>query len=181
MRWAFEEAGIAYDIKLIKYADQNSAEYRKIQPYGQVPAYEEGEIKMYESGAIVLHIAEKSEKLMPRDPASRARVITWMFSATNTLEPHVKYFSPEKRDPENVKNLEKRLNEVARWLEGRECLEDRFTAADIMMATVLRDLGDDEIILKNKILLDYRSRCENRPAFQKSLKDQLESLAKHRP
>ncbi len=181
VRWALEEAGIAYDVKLIKNSEKETTTYRQIQPYGQVPAYEEGEIHMYESGAIVLYIGEKSEKLLSKNPAERARALTWMFSATNTLEPHVKYFNDEETNAVAAKVLKKRLAELTKWLEGKEYLENKFSAGDIMMCTVLRDLGDDEIIMKNRILLDYRTRCEYRPAFKKALNDQLESLAKHNP
>ncbi len=181
IRWACEEAGISYDLKLITSKDQNTKEYRQIQPYGQVPAYEEGDIKMYESGAIVLHIGEKSEKLIPRNPSARARAITWVFSATNTLEPFVKVFTHVTKEGPAKQMLETRLNEVAAWLEGREYLEDQFSVGDIMMVTVLRDLGDEEVLTKNKILMDYLSRCESRPAFKKALNDQIETFKKNTP
>ena len=93
VRWALEEAGLAYDTRLIGREDQSSASYRVLQPFGQVPAYRENGLELFESGAIVLHVAERSEVLLPRDPAGRARAIVWMFAALSSVEPHVQHLA----------------------------------------------------------------------------------------
>ncbi|MEA9357264.1 glutathione S-transferase family protein [Bacteriovorax sp. PP10] len=173
VRWALEEIGIAYETKLIGPEDQPTMEYRKIQPYGQVPAYEEDSLKIFESGAIALHIAHKSELLLPVEATARARAIVWMFSAHTSIEPYIHNIGSEM--------LTSRLKDLTSWLEGKDYLEDRFTIGDLIMTTVLRDLGDDDIIMKNPVLLAYRSRCEGRPAFKKALNDQLEVFNKHKP
>jgi glutathione S-transferase len=89
VRWALEEAGLGYEKRVIGREDQGSQSYRELQPFGQVPTYEEGELALFESGAIILHVAERSDALMPSDPIGRARMKTWMFAALNTLEPHI--------------------------------------------------------------------------------------------
>ncbi|MFL5353559.1 glutathione S-transferase family protein [Archangium sp.] len=193
VRWALEEAGLRYQEKLIGLGqDQASEEYRRQQPFGQVPVYEEEGLTLFESGAIVLHIAEKSEVLMPREPAARARAITWMFAALNSMEPHIwsfvavdSFFANEEwaklRRPSALQLAEKRLDELATWMKGREWLEDRFTAGDLLMSSVLRILRNTDLLAARPALEAYRQRCEARPAFQKALADQLAPFAKYAP
>jgi glutathione S-transferase len=193
VRWALEEVGLPYQEKLIGLGeDQASEAYRRLQPFGQVPVYEEDGLTLFESGAIVLHIAEKSEVLMPRDPAGRARTITWMFAALNSLEPHLQsftaidvFFANEEwaklRRPSALQMAEKRLDELATWMKGREWLEDRFTAGDLLMASVLRVLRHTNLVAARPELETYRLRCEARPAFQKALADQMAPFAKYAP
>lgn len=193
VRWALEEVGLPYQEKLIGLGeDQASEAYRRLQPFGQVPVYEEDGLTLFESGAIVQHIAEKSEVLMPRDPAGRARAITWMFAALNSLEPHLQsftaidvFFANEEwaklRRPSALQMAEKRLDELATWMKGREWLEDRFTAGDLLMSSVLRVLRHTNLVAARPALEAYRQRCEARPAFQKALADQLAAFEKHAP
>lgn len=193
VRWALEEAGLRYKEKLIGLGqDQASEEYRRLQPFGQVPVYEEEGLTLFESGAIVLHIAEKSEALMPRDPAVRARTITWMFAALNSLEPHIwsftaadTFFANEEwaklRRPSALQLAEKRLDELATWMKDREWLEDRFTAGDLLMASVLRIPRHTNLVAARPALAAYLQRCEARPAFQKALADQMAPFAKNAP
>jgi glutathione S-transferase len=190
VRWALEEAELPYRMRLIGPEDQKTAAYRELQPFGQVPAYEEDGLVLFESGAIVLHIAQRSEALMPADPHSRARVTTWIFAALNTLEPQVQnlaaidLFHPDaewgkERRPAVKEMALSRLECIAGRLKDRDYLEGRFTAADLMMTTVLRNLRQTDLVAKFPVLDAYRLRCEQRPAFQKALADQLETFSKH--
>jgi glutathione S-transferase len=192
VRWALEEAGLAYEEWLIGPEDQKSERYRRLQPFGQVPIYEEDGLEMFESGAIVLHIAERSEALMPSEPKARARTQTWMFAALNSMEPHLQNFAAldafyakeewaKLRRPSALEMAQGRLTALAGWLQGREYLEDRFTAGDLLMTTVLRVLRETELVAKMPVLEAYRQRCEARPAFQKALAAQMAPFAKNAP
>jgi glutathione S-transferase len=184
VRWALEEAGLPYEERLLGLEDRTSAGYRALQPFGQVPAYEEDGLVLFESGAIVLRVAERSEALMPSDPGRRARVTTWMFAALNTIEPRIQslaeldLFHAEEewaklRRPAAVEAARARLTDLAGWLDGRAYLEDRFTAADLLMTTVLRILRHTDLVAQMPVLEAYVRRCEARPAFRKALADQM--------
>ena len=192
VRWALEEAGLPYEERLIGREDQASASYRCLQPFGQVPAYEEDGLVLFESGAIVLHIGERSDALLPRDPAARARAKTWMFAALNTLEPHIQnlaeidLFHADKewaklRRPEVVEMVRSRLSSLARCLGEQDYLEDRFTAGDLLMTTVLRILRHTELVAEIPALDAYRKRCEARPAFQRAVAAQMRRFAENAP
>lgn len=186
VRWALEEIGVPYENVLIGPAEQKSDEYRAIQPFGQVPVLVEDDLKLPESGAIVHYLAQKSEKLMPKDPGGQARVTSWMFAALNSVEPFVQQWQLDvffaKEDPSAAPKarlleiVNARLDALVPKLEGREYLEDRFTAADILMGSVMRMLFDTEFITSRPVLLAYRKRCEARPAFKKALADHLASF-----
>ncbi len=184
VRWALEEAGLSYTAKLIGPQDQASAEYRERQPFGQVPAYAQDGVEMFESGAIVLHIAEQSEVLMPRDAAGRARVQTWLFAALNSIEPAVQQLTEidlfhegaewtRQRRPQVEDFVRRRLGALAEWLGDREYLEDRYSAADLLMVTVLRNLRHTDLVAQYPTIKAYCDRCETRPAFQRALHDQV--------
>jgi glutathione S-transferase len=192
VRWALEEAGLPYREKLIGREDQASAAYRALQPFGQVPAIETDEMKLFESGAIVLHIAEQSDALMPADPVGRARTSAWVFAALNSVEPAVQNLAEidlfhaaepwsEARRPMVLEAAQKRLEALEQWLGGEEYLEKRFTVADLMMTTVLQNLRQTDVIAKRPTLDAYRRRCEARQPFQKALADQLKVFAAHAP
>jgi len=192
VRWALEEAGLAYEERLIGPEDQKSESYRRMQPFGQVPVYEEDGLVLFESGAIVLHIAERSEVLMPSEPNARARTKAWMFAALNSMEPHLQNFSAldvfyakeewaKLRRPSALEAAQGRLDALADWLKGRDYLEDRFTAGDLLMTTVLRILRQTDLVEKMPVLEAYRQRCEARPAFQKALAAQMAPFAKNAP
>jgi glutathione S-transferase len=134
VRWALEEAGLAYQERLIGFDDQATAEYRKLQPFGQVPAYEEDGLVLFESGAIVLHIAERCEALMPTDPVGRARATAWIFAALNSIEPalqelasldffHADQAWAAQRRPAAVDFAKRRLGQLSDWLNGNDHLE----------------------------------------------------------
>jgi glutathione S-transferase len=188
VRWALEEAGIPYQQKLIGPEDQATAAYRALQPFGQVPAIESGDLKLFESGAIVIHIAERSDALMPSDSNGRARTSAWVFAALNSVEPQIQNlaeldlfhareaWAPLRR-PTAVEGVQKRLGAVENWLGDRDYLEDRFTAADLMMTTVLRILRHTDLVSDRPALKAYQARCEARPAFQKAMADHLKPFA----
>lgn len=184
VRWALEEAGLSYQVKLIDRADQGSAEYRACQPFGKVPYFEEDGLVLFESGSIVLHVAERSAALLPADRGARARAITWIFAALNTIETaaeqlaEIDLFYPDQewaklRRPDAEKGVRRRLRELATRLGDREYLDGAFTAGDLMMTTVLRTLRHTELVEAEPSLKAYKARCEARPAFRKALAAQL--------
>ncbi|MBV8193165.1 MAG: glutathione S-transferase family protein [Alphaproteobacteria bacterium] len=184
VRWALEEAGLPYEEWLIGPEDQASAGYRALQPFGQVPAIETGGLKLFESGAIVLHIAEGCDALSPGDAEGQARMKAWMFAALNSVEPAVQnlaaidlFYAGEgwasERRPAAAEAVHKRLDAVEQWLGGRDYLEGRFTAGDLLMTTVLRILRHTDLVSGRPILKAYQERCEARPAFRKALADHL--------
>jgi glutathione S-transferase len=192
VRWALEEAGLPYEATLIDSATQGSEAYRQWQPFGQVHAYRDGEIEMFESGAIVLHIAARSEALAPKDAAGRARVTTWVVAALNSIEPHVQNLGEidvfhageawaSERRPQVEAMLNGRLSSLSAWLDGKTYLEDDFTAGDLIMTTVLRELVDWGLLSRFPILDAYRARCEARPAFGRAMEAQMEPFRRNAP
>jgi glutathione S-transferase len=192
VRWALEEAGLPYTAKLIGPKDQSSAEYREWQPFGQVPAYAQDGLELFESGAIVLHIAEQSEALMPTDVAGRARVQTWLIAALNSIEPAVQQLAEidlfhngaewtKQRRPQVEDFVKRRLTALAAWLGDREYLGGRFTAADLLMVTVLRNLRHTDLVAQYPTINAYCERCEARSAFQKALRDQMADFVEQAP
>lgn len=188
-RWALEEAGLPYQAKLISQKDKATPAYRELQPFGQVPMFEEDGLVLFESGSIVLHIAELREELLPREPKARARAITWLFAALNTIEvliqplAEIDFFYRDQewaklRRPSLEKAVRKRNAELAAVLGAREYLEDRFTVGDLMMTTVLRILNHTDILDAEPKLKAYKERGEARPAFQRALAAQLASFEK---
>lgn len=188
VRWALEEAGLPYEAWLLGSDDKNSDAYRALQPFGQVPAYEEDGFVLFESGAIVHHIATKTDVLMPRDEKSRARTLTWMFAALNSIEPQIQNLTvmdlshadkawAKERRPAVLEMAQARLAALSKWLEGRDYLEDRFTAADLLMTSVLRIPRHCDLVTKMPVLESYRLRCEARPAFKRALAAQMADFA----
>lgn len=184
VRWALEEAGLTYETRLIGLEEKNSPAYRELQPFGQVPAYEEDGFVLFESGAIVHYIASKSEALMPADEKARARVVTWMFAALNSIEPFMQNlllidFAPTGQEwakqgrPATLQLVQSRLDALTQRLDGRDYLEDRFTAADLIMTTVLRMPRHCDLLAQYPALDAYRLRCEARPAFKRALDAQM--------
>jgi len=185
VRWALEEAGLPYQSRLLTQGDQDEPEYRALQPFGQVPILKEDGLALFESGAIVLHIGERSEALLPKDPAARARAMQWLFAALNSIEPFVMnvaiidfvYANEEwakLRRPSAVEFVQKRLAALSKSLGEKPYLDgDRFTAGDLMMATVLRALDNTDIVTSDERLAAYLERCTARPAFKRALDAQL--------
>ena len=185
VRWALEEAGIPYAARLLQPGEKETAAYRALQPFGQVPMFQDGDFVMFESGAIVQHIAERSPALSPSDPQARLRMNTWLFAALNSVEPalesliHIDVFFPDEawakeRRPGAMAYAAKRLQGLTDWLDGREYLEDdRFTAADLLMTTVLRIARQTDLVTSVPVLDAYVRRCEARPAFHRALAAQM--------
>jgi len=185
VRWALEEAGLPYRTRLLEQGDQDKPDYRKLQPFGQVPILEENGIVLFETGAIVLHIGERSETLLPKDPAARARATQWLIAALNSIEPFVMnvvlidiFYADQEwaklRRPGAVEFLGRRLAALSNTLGDKPYLDgDRFTAGDLMMSTVLRILRHTDIVTGDRRLGPYVERCTARPAFQRALDGQL--------
>lgn len=185
VRWALEEAGLPYKTRLLEQGDQNKPDYRALQPFGQVPIFEEDELVLFETGAIVQHIAEKSEALLPKDAAARARAIQWMFAALNSVEPFVMqiplidiFYKNEEwaklRRPSAVEFIQNRLKGLSASLGDKPFLDgDAFTAGDLLMCSVLRILENTDIVTADPRLKAYVERCTARPAFKRALDAQL--------
>jgi glutathione S-transferase len=180
VRWALEEAGRPYRTHLLEQGEQGQPEYRALQPFGQVPAYRQDGIELFESGAIVLHIGETSEGLMPEDREGHARAKVWLLAALNSVEPVVQQLGEidafhageewaQARRPAVVERVRKRLGELAQALGDRDYLEGEFTVGDLMMASVLRIIDDTGLVADEPRLKAYLARCEARPAFQRAL------------
>ncbi|MDQ3126089.1 MAG: glutathione S-transferase family protein [Pseudomonadota bacterium] len=193
VRWALEEAGLGYDDRLLGFEDTATPAYRALQPFGQVPAFSDGKVEMFESGAIVLYIAQASDQLMPADPAGRAMVMTWLFAAMNSIEPYVSpladidlFHAGEawtvERRPQVEAQLRKKLGDLQTALGDRQWFaNDRFSAADILMTHVLRDLRHTAIVADYPALAAYVARAEARPAFKRALADQLKPFRVNAP
>jgi len=192
VRWALEEAGLPYATKLLGQDDKDAPAYRNIQPWGQVPVIEEAGLVLFESAAIVQYLADRSEALSPRDSVGRAKVAQWLFAAMNSVEPHVANLAnldlfhakeewAKARRPSQEAFTRMKLSSLAKRLDGREWLEDRFTAADLLMVTVLRILRHTDIVTADPVLGPYLARGEARPAFQRALAAQLAPFRENAP
>jgi len=177
VRWALEEAGLPYRTRLLEQGEQDHPEYRSLQPFGQVPILEEDGQVIFESGAIVLHVGEQSEVLLPKEAGARARATQWLIAALNSVEPHIMnvavidLFHADKewaklRRPGAVDFARHRLNCLAKSLGDKPYLDgERFTAGDLMMTTVLRILPP---LIEDERLVAYVARCTARPAFKRA-------------
>jgi glutathione S-transferase len=188
-RWALEEAGLPYQVTLVGDGPGQVSRdaYRKVQPFGQIPAIEDGDFTFFESGAIVAYVAEKSDGLLPARQPDRARVVQWMFCALNTIEipiqmlAEIDLFDPtaqwaKERRPAVVEKVRTRLAELAACLGRREHLTGRFSAADILMASVLRILRHTDLLDEQPALVAYKERCEARSSFERALAGQMEAF-----
>ena len=185
VRWALEEAGLAYKTRLLEQGDQDKPDYRALQPFGQVPILEEDGHVLFETGAIVVHIGERCEALLPRDKDARARATQWLIAALNSIEPFIMnvalidlFYAKEEwaklRRPGAVEFAQKRLSALSKSLGDKPFLDgDRFTAGDLMMTTVLRILKHTDIVTSDKRLAAYVDRCTARPAFKRALDAQI--------
>jgi glutathione S-transferase len=184
VRWALEEVGQPYDVRLVSFAQMKQAPHLALHPFGQIPTYEEGDLTLFESGAIVFHIAERHGGLLPEDPHARARTIAWMFAALNSVEPPIVEFSMSKifeqdeswygeRLPVLTDRVRGRLGPLSARLADAEWLEGAFSAADLLMVPVLRRLGGSGLLEEYPNLAAYVVRGEARPAFQRAFADQL--------
>lgn len=184
VRWALEEVGQPYDVRLLSFAAMKKPAHRALHPFGQIPTYEEGDLALFESGAIVFHIAERHAGLLPDDANARARAITWMFAALSTVEPPivdrdiVTYAERDKswRDERMAMvedRIRVRLGELSSRLGRADWLEGAFSAADLLMVHVLQRLKGSGILDEYPNLAAYVARAEARPAFRRAFDAQL--------
>ena len=179
VRWALEEVGQPYDVRLLSFAAMKEPAHTALQPFGQIPTYEEGGLALFETGAIVLHIAGRHAGLLPEDANARARAIAWMFAALNTVEPPIVereaagYAEGDKpwhreRMPMLDSRVHARLEALSRRLGAGEWLDGAFSAGDLLMVTVLRRLERTDLLDAHANLRPYIARAEARPAYRRA-------------
>lgn len=184
VRWALEEAGQAYDVRLVSFAQLKEPAHLSLQPFGQIPTYQAGEVTLFESGAIVLHIACRHPGLLPTDDAARGRAMSWIFAALSTVEPPIVeretagYAERDKpwheaRLPILDARIRTRLGELSRRLGEADWLDGAFSAGDLMMVTVLRRLERSPLLAEFPNLTAYVARAEARPAYRRAFEAQL--------
>jgi glutathione S-transferase len=184
VRWALEEVGQPYDVRLLSFTAMKEPAHRKLHPFGQIPTYEDGDLALFESGAIVFHIANRHAGLLPEDANARARAIAWMFAALSTVEPPIVERSMAmiverdkswyaQRMPMLEDRVRVRLDELSSRLGNADWLEGAFSAGDLMMVTVLRRLGGTGVLENYPTLSAYIARAEERPAYKRAFAAQL--------
>ena len=184
VRWAFEEVGQPYDVRLVSFAEMKEPAHRALQPFGQIPTYEEGGLALFESGAIILHIAERHSGLLPQDDDGRARAIAWMFAAKSTVEPVIvegevaRLLEADKswtrdRLPLIEDRIRARLRDLSNRLGDSDWLDGEFSAGDLLMVNVLRRPAGSAIVEEFPNLAAYVARGEARPAFKRAFDAQL--------
>jgi glutathione S-transferase len=183
VRWALEEIGLPYRVRLFDRRTAEAETRIPDQPFGQVPALFEGDVRMFESGAIVLYLAERSEILMPRDESARTRTLSWAFAALNSIEPPImqllftlwdkdKPWAQERR-PAAEQLARARLAQLADALGGKPWLEGEFSAGDLLMASVLQILRSTDLVAEHPNLANYLERAKARPAYIRALDAQM--------
>ena len=190
VRWALEEVGLPYDVRLVSFRQMKEAAHLALHPFGQIPTYEDGDVTLFESGAIVFHIAQHHAGLLPDDPRARARVVGWMFAALNTVEAPIvereaavllerdkPWFA--ERQPILDERVHARLRQLSARLGEAEWLDGAFSAADLLMVTVLRRLEGSAMLDGYPNLRAYVARGEARPAYQRVFADQLAVFPGH--
>lgn len=184
VRWALEEVGQPYEVRLVTFNAMREPAHLALQPFGQIPTYEDGDLSLFESGAIVLHLAERHGALLPADPNARARAIAWIFAALNTVEPpiferslltildrHKSWYEDRLQALDAI--VRRRLTDLTRHLADREWLDGGFSAGDLMMITILRRLHGSGILDEFPALAAYVGRGEARPAYRRAFAAQL--------
>jgi glutathione S-transferase len=184
VRWALEEVGQRYQVRLVSFAAMKEPAHLALHPFGQIPTYEEGELALFETGAIVFHIADRNTGLLPNDANARARAITWMFAALNTLEPPIldlviaKFAEGDKpwraeRMPMVEERIRQRMKQLSARLGDAEWLDGAFSVGDLLMVSVLLRLKPSGIVDEYPNLAAYVARGEARPAYQRAFAAQL--------
>jgi glutathione S-transferase len=184
VRWALEEVGQPYEVRLVSFSEMKEAAHRALHPFGQIPTYEEGDLALFESGSILLHIAQRNAGLLPDDANARARAMSWIFAALNTVEPPLvergmamllERDQPwyAQRQPLLEDRARKPLGELSKRLGDAEWLDGAFTAGDLMMVAVLFRSKASGILAEYPNLAAYVARGEARPAFQRAFAAQL--------
>ena len=184
VRWALEEAGQPYEVRLVSFTAMKEPAHRALHPFGQIPTYEEGELVLFESGAIVFHLAQRHAGLLPEDENARARAITWLFAALNTVEPPLVEYGMamvferdkpwfEQRQPMLESRARKTLGDLSGRLGDAEWLDGPFSAGDLMMIGVLFRVRPTGLLDSYPNLAAYVARGETRPAFRRAFDAQL--------
>jgi glutathione S-transferase len=184
VRWALEEVGQPYDVRLVSFAEMKQPAYRALHPFGQIPVYQEGDLVLFESGAIILHLAQHHAGLLPEDASARARAITWMFAALSTVEPPIVERGVAKlaegdrpwtavRLPLIDDRIRTRLGELSVRLGDADWLDGAFSAGDLMMVHVLQRLSSSGILDEYPNLAAYIARAAARPAYKRAFAAQL--------
>ena len=184
VRWAFEEVGQPYDVRLVSFAEMKQPTHLALHPFGQIPTYEEGGLALFESAAIVFQIAERHAGLLPDDAKARVRAVTWMFAALSTVEPPIVERSAatlmerdkawyEQRMPMLDDRVRARLGQLSHRLGGADWLDGAFSAGDLMMVHVLRRLGGSGLLEEYPNLCTYIARGEARAAYKRAFAAQL--------
>ena len=192
VRWALEEVGQPYEVRLVSFSAMKEPAHRALHPFGQIPTYEEGDLAMFETGAIVFHIAERHAGLLPDDANARARAITWMFAALNTVEPPILERETarllegdrawyEERLPLLEDRVRNRLDQLSRRLGDTDWLDGPFSAGDLMMVSVLLRLKLSGMLDEYPNLSAYLARGEARPAYQRAFEAQLAVFKSNSP
>ncbi|UDL92948.1 glutathione S-transferase family protein [Mesorhizobium sp. PAMC28654] len=184
VRWALEEVGQPYEVRLVSFSEMKEPAHLALHPFGQIPTYEEGDLALFESGAIVFHIAERHRGLLPHDANARARAITWMFAAISTIEPPILERTTamflegdanwrEQRLPLIDDRIRSRLAALSDRLGNADWLDGTFSAGDLVMVSVLRRLSASGMLDEYPNLAAYVARGEARPAFRSAFDAQL--------
>ena len=184
VRWALEEVGQPYEVRLVSFTEMKEPAHQALQPFGQIPTYEEGDLVLFESAAIVFHIAERHAGLLPENATARARAIAWMFAALNTVEPPIVELGMAtilerdrswyaERLPMLQDRVRNRLNELSARLGDTPWLDGAFSAGDLLMVTVLRRLNASSILAEYPSLAANVARGEARPAYERAFEAQL--------
>jgi glutathione S-transferase len=184
VRWALEEVGLPYAVRLLTFAEMKQPAHRALHPFGQIPTWEDGDLALFESGAIILHIAERHAGLLPDEPNARARAISWMFAALNTVEPPIVERTTavllerdqpwyEQRLPIVEARIRDRLADLSDRLGDADWLDGGFSAGDLLMVSVLLRLRGSGLLEAYPNLAAYVARGEARPAYQRAFAAQL--------
>jgi len=192
IRWALEEIGRPYRVRLLDALNPRPADYFLEQPFGQVPAYRDDDVQLFESGAILIHLGLGDERLLPADANGRGRAIAWLVAALNSVEPAILELSAidlfhrgqdwtRERRPQVIDKIRERLRLLADALENRDWFEGRFTIGDLMVVSVLRNLRHTGLVAEQPRLAALVQRGEARPAFRQAMSDQLAVFAAHQP
>lgn len=192
IRWALEETGQPYRVRLLDATNPRPHEYFAEQPFGQVPAYRDKDVQLFESGAILIYLGLKDERLLPQEIEPRMRGIAWLIAALNSIEPmffeliSIDIFNKgepwtKERRPQVIERIRARLALLAEALGDRDWFEGRFSIGDLMMASVLRNLRHTDLVAEQPRLAAFLERSQARPAFQRAIADQLAVFEQHQP
>ena len=192
IRWALEEIERPYRVRLLDALNPRPPEYFLEQPFGQVPAYKDEQVQLFESGAILIHLAIEDERLLPVERNARMRSVAWMITALNSVEPmlfellNIDIFNrgqdwTKERRPQVIEKIETRLKLLSEALGDQEWFEGRFSIGNLMIVAVLRQLRHTDLVAKVPNLAALVARGEARPAFQRALSDQLAVFAENKP